>query len=169
MSKNLEARHQFIAVCVSLLLFVTVPSCRVNTPVSKDNKDERERAVSALDEMYDKYLSGTPTEARSNMLSAISLMHSNCARIPELQGALRIGYERLSLLERKVGNEALSRVYFEKSRYWLIYEDEQIGRKPEVIISDLDSFTRDESDKEVIKWDNTVTKGVGPAYLKQIR
>jgi hypothetical protein len=117
--------------------------------------------------MYDRYLSGTIVESRSNLIRAIAFIHENSARIPELPGALPIGYSRLSLLERRAGHEALSRIYFEKSRYWRIVEHERLGLKPEEIISTYDAVTREESDKMALEWDQKHTKGLGPAYLKQ--
>ena len=134
---------------------------------SKVTKQEREKAVSTLDELYSKYLRGTVTEARSNLLKAATFIHDNCTRIPELQSALPICYARLSVLERKAGNEAQSRLYFEKSRYWRIVEREKIGLKPEEIIANHDAFSRDESDKYALEWDKKQTKGNGPAYLKE--
>jgi hypothetical protein len=134
-------------------------------PGAKDTTKERDQAVSALDQMYAKYLSGTIMDARLNMLKAIAFIHDNSERIPELKGALPVSYARLSLLERKAGHEALSRIYFEKSRYWRIVEQEKLQLKPEEIISNYDFVTRDESDKYALEWDKKWTKGVGPAYL----
>jgi hypothetical protein len=133
----------------------------------KISKSERQRAVSTLDRMYEKFLSGSLVEARTNILQAIEFTQKNSARIPELEGALPIAYARISLLERKAGNDALSRIYFEKSRYWRIVEREKLKLKPVEIVADHDSFTREESDKYALEWDKKRTKGLGPAYLKE--
>jgi len=132
-------------------------------------KKEREEAVSTLDELYAKFLAGTLNEARTNLQKAVSFVHENCTRIPELQSILPICYARLSLLERRAGNEAQSRIYFEKSRYWRIVEREKMRLTADEIIADHDKFTRDDSDKYALEWDEKRTQGQGPAYLKKER
>lgn len=132
---------------------------------SKAGKKERDKAVSKLDQIYWNYVTGTVVEARSNLLKGVEFINANSFRIPELQSSLPMAFERLSLLERKAGNEAQSRIYFEKSRYWTIIYREKLGFKPEEIISHFDTFTREDSDKEVIEWDKQATKGGGANYF----
>jgi len=139
------------------------------TQTRSAGKHERDRAVSTLDEMYASYLSGNIVEARSNLLKGIAFIHENSVRIPELRGALPVSYARLSLLERKAGNEALAIISFEKSRYWRMIEHQKVGLKPEEIVSSYNSVTQEDSDYEVLQWDKTHSKGVGPAYLKQLK
>lgn len=165
MSINGRKISQLTVIC--LILFGIVAGC-AQTP-SRASKEERERVVSALDEMYKRYVSGSVMEARSNLVKAVTVMHENSGRIPELQTGLPMGYARLSLLERKAGFEAISRIYFEKSRYWRIIEFERSGQKPDEIISNHDSVSREDSDKAALDWDINYTKGVGPAYLKELR
>jgi hypothetical protein len=119
--------------------------------------------------LIEKLLSGTLAESRSNLLKAAAFIHENSILIPELKNSLQICYARLSLLERNAGNDAQSRIYFEKSRYWRIVEREKIGLKPEEIIADHEAFTRDQSDKFALEWDKKWTKGEGPAYLKELK
>lgn len=138
-------------------------------PIRKASKQERDDAVTVLDKMYEGFLRGNVTEARSNLVTAIHYTHENSVRIPELESALIISYARLSLLERKAGHEAQSRIYFEKSRYWRIVESERIKRKPEEIIANHDSFTSEDSDRYALEWDKKRTKGVGPAYFLEMK
>jgi hypothetical protein len=136
---------------------------------SKMSTKEREKAVFTLDEFYAKFLSGTLVEARSSLEKAVAFIHGKSILIPELQSSLPICYARFSLLERKAGNDAQSRIYFEKSRYWRIIEREKLGHKPEEIIANHEAFTRDESDNYALEWDKKWTKGEGPAYLKELK
>ena len=146
-----------------LFAFSIIPSIGA----SKVSKQEREEIVSALDRMYSGYLNGSLSQARSNLLNAIQFIDKNRALVPELESSLPIAFARLSLLERTAGNDAQSQIYFEKSRYWRIVEREKGGVKPDEIIADHLAFTRDESDKYVLEWDEKRAKGQGPAYLRK--
>ncbi len=175
MSKNKpRTRQTRIAIlAVSVLLFLPLVSVYAAAPLTKKEREQaakdRDETVSKLDKMYLKYLSGTLMEARTNMTNAISFIHENSARIPELEGALPICYARISFLERKAGREATSKIYFEKARYWQLIEHEKLRLKPEEIAAKLDEFTRDVSDKVALEWDKKYTKGMGPAYLKEVQ
>lgn len=155
-------RAALALTCLVLLLI----SAQAN---SKVDSKERERAVATLDELYAKYLSSSLIEARTNLVKAIAFIHESSVRLPELQSALPIAYARLSVLERKAGRDALSRLYFEKSRYWRLVEREKLQLKPEDIILNHESFTREDSDTYALEWDKKRTKGIGPAYLKEIQ
>jgi hypothetical protein len=169
-NRNLQmktTRWGSVRTAITFLLILTF--FRTSFGDSMVSEKERDKAVTKLDEFYTKFLSGTLAEARNNLQKAAAFIHKNSIRIPELQSSLQICYARLSLLERKAGNDAQSQIYFEKSRYWRLIEREKIGLKPEEIIADHETFTRDESDKFALEWDKKWTKGKGPAYLKELK
>jgi len=145
---------------------ITTIICRFSIADSHVDNQVREKAVSTLDALYSRYLTESLPEARISMQKAVAFIDENSCQIPELRSGLPICYARLSFLERTAGNEARSRLYFEKSRYWRIIEREKIGLKPEEIVVDYDAFTREESDKYALEWDKKRTKGAGPAYAR---
>jgi hypothetical protein len=165
MSNDWQKTLQFAAACVlsSFVLLACTPADRTA------GKKERDRVVTTLDKMYANYLSGSIVDARSNLVKAIAFIHENGRDIPELEIALPICYARLSLLERKAGHDELSRIYYEKSRYWRIIIHEKSQLKPQEIVANYDAVTRDESDKYALEWDKKYTDGVGPAYLKRFQ
>jgi hypothetical protein len=156
-----------LIILIGMLLGVPILASPASERVA--TREEIEKAVFVLDGMYERYLVGHLEEARSNLVSAVTFIHEQSSYMPTLQRSLPIGYARLSLLERKAGNEAQSRIYFEKSRYWRIFEQERLKMKPEQIIGKFDSFSRDDSDQYALEWDKKHTKGAGPAYLKDLK
>ncbi len=164
--KNIGGKQILAALMLFLFCVNFDATCFAD---KKASKKEREDEVSKLDLLYDKFLTGTSSEARTALRDAVALIQGRSTSIPELQSALIICYARLSLLERRAGNDAQSRLYFEKSRYWRIVESEKIGRSAEDIIHIHDSFLRDDSDSYALEWDKKQTKGEGPAYLKNLK
>ena len=165
----MKSQLRIYYLCGILMVLWSIAIIPFTLAEQQADKTERDKAVSTLDELYLQYLRGNTVEARTNLLKAVALMQQKSTRMPEIQTALIICYARLSLLERKAGNEAQSRIYFEKSRYWRIIEREKLGIKPNEIIRDHDAFTREDSDKYALEWDKKYTKGVGPAYLQELK
>jgi hypothetical protein len=139
---------------VALIVFVCclLVGChdKIHVPAGT-SKQDREYAINYLDSLYWKYLHEDVNGARAAMIEAIT--YSKQSPIPELKES-PLGYWRLSVLEKRVGDFEAARVYFLRG------QSVSKAKTP---------YTEDECERIVTHWDETHLKGGSPHYLDSLK
>jgi len=136
-----------------------------NESTGDSNAGAREEAMSAeFGRLYRQYLSGDPEEARASLEKIIEEVTS--ADISDYGKAdyLRLAYERLFVLDSRLGNQDAADIYLLKAKYWTVRMSEELNERPDRIAATIGVETA-EYLSDIERVDKGATNGRGPAYL----
>ncbi|HTV41697.1 MAG TPA: hypothetical protein VMF08_14035 [Candidatus Sulfotelmatobacter sp.] len=121
-------------------------------------------------DLYESYLAADIDHARQYLLELAELGEAEKQISPDAQAShLTRAYGWLYVFEKRVGNEPLAEVYFEKAKYWRIREAELNGETDSEIGAELGTFTKEKVISDVDEWDKGASNGKGPNYLRLLK
>lgn len=145
----------------------TARPSRVDAKKALKEMQGEQDVASALNKLYQRYLTGSPEDAMTAMLEMD-------AWIPKLKKRAREQYRfwqhaRLHCLSKALGNNDDAYLGFVKLQYWrlAIREAERTLATAEIARS-LREFTEYECDRIVIEFDRTRTEGNGARFWRQL-
>jgi uncharacterized protein YacL (UPF0231 family) len=121
------------------------------------------------DQLIDKYLQGNVEQAKESLKQAINLIQNETVMTQiGHDNHLILDYDRLYVLEKRIGNESAAKSYFMEARDLDIKALELINTPADEISKELKSYDEESIMKDVDKLDKMQNNGNLPAYLQYI-
>ena len=162
MIEQLTASMRLVLVAASSVALFCLLSCSRG----RNSTAARDR----FNQLSQEYLKGDWNEARQCMQDTIRLMDQ--ARFPNPSApshARWLAYSRLSVLEKRAGNETLSEAYLLQARYWYFRKFELSGETTEKAFENVRSFSMENCVAFIDKWDRAHNEGKSPNYMRERR
>jgi hypothetical protein len=153
--QQLSAGVGSISIFVAVLVVTLSTSCHPgrNDQLWREDSTEMKEFTQQLDRLYQAYLGGDSNQGRSGLQETI-LRIENAKLSPHGEAhGLFLTYCRLSVLEKKAGNEAASDINLLKARYWFLRRSEIDGDSAQEISGAVKMFTFDKAQELVEKLD----------------
>jgi len=154
--QRMRAGFPLICVLVAIPAVVLLNACHHGKDDGfwREESKEMKQFGQQTDKLYHTYLDGDRDQARRSLQGTIQLIEE--AQLPPHGKAhtLFVTYCRLSVLEKKAGNDALAENYLLKTRYWYLRELEIDGKSVDQTSDAVKAFTGDKAQQLVQKLDN---------------